>query len=144
MIKYLYITVILITVLTSSCGRHDSLYFPRMQTALSRLKADYPYYGYDYNADIRSKERELADIIKTWGTAPQIISWEELASSIYRGVRPDRNNGCVYRDKETCPGCHEKRVKVYYINHSNSDPQEGWVILCLNCRKQVKFEPIKE
>lgn len=143
MIKGAYITILFIAILTS-CGEKSAFYSPRMQTALSRLKSDYPYHGYDYNAAIKSEERALADKMKTWSTSSQIISWEELAASIYRGDRPDRNYGCVYHDRRTCPGCHEKRVKVYYVSHSGSNQQEGWVILCLNCRKQVKFDLIKE
>jgi hypothetical protein len=138
---------VLIVLILSSCGgRSDTVYDGRMATAIARRSSFVPYYGYGYDKSVRDQEKELADRIKTWDNTQQIIPWEDLAASMLRHEMPANELGCVYSDKKKCPGCHTRQVRIYFRQKSNSicDPMEGWVVLCLECRKQVKFETIKQ
>lgn len=151
-IHFRYLLVAFAAMLAVSCrGLNDgaNYKYSRTATAIARQSiycpSYYPYYGYGYDESVRQQENELADKIKTWDNTQQIVPWEDLAASMHRQEMPESDLGCVYEDKKDCPGCHRKQIRIYYRQKTSSacDAQEGWVVLCLNCRKQVKFESTK-
>lgn len=117
----------------------------RTGTAIARILSFSPYFEYGYTKHVCEEECKLADNLKTWDDSFTVIPWDDVAASIYRRERPNKEFGCVYKDRNNCPGCHEQQVRIYYKQQSNNqyEGQEGWLVVCLNCRKQVKFEPTK-
>lgn len=146
--KYIFkpLALVFIAVVLSSCsGRSD---IGRTGTLKARLYSHYPLFCYfgGCGKSLRDREKVFANRIKTWDNTQQIIPWEELAASIQRHEIPAGYSGCVYKDLKLCPGCHTQQARIYYRQKANSicRPMEGWVVLCVECRKQVKFETIKK
>ena len=140
-----FFAVLASALLLFSCDARVGSESSRIDTARARRAAFRPYFGYEMKLSERLKERELADQMKTWDSSHQLIPWEDLSASVQRGESPDHQYWCVYYDKKKCHGCHELRTRIYYRQKTEAgkEPMEGWVILCLNCRKQVNFESIK-